>query len=240
MLRKLVLVALSITVLAVPAAANAASATYVPTAPNFDTGIDVVAGDTIAAKASSDLSLSSDPTLPKGQIAPGGVHPWGVFYISNGGEGGGWYRIGDGPWVAFSAAPGDPSQSNPVIAPTSGRLFITTNDIRDDVDWCWELSSGPNRCWVDNTGTITVTVTPPDADGDGVPDSIDAFPNDPTESVDTDDDGVGDNSDATPNGVPTASEQCKKDGWRPYGLFKNQGDCVSYVATGGRNLPAGS
>jgi hypothetical protein len=31
-------------------------------------------------------------------------------------------------------------------------------------------------------------------------------------------------------------DDCKKDGWRQYGgQFKNQGDCVSYFATGGRN-----
>ena len=41
--------------------------------------------------------------------------------------------------------------------------------------------------------------SPPDADGDGVIDSEDAFPNDPTESLDSDGDGVGDNADAFPN-----------------------------------------
>lgn len=34
-----------------------------------------------------------------------------------------------------------------------------------------------------------------DGDGDGVPDEVDAFPEDPTESKDTDGDGVGDNAD---------------------------------------------
>jgi hypothetical protein len=38
---------------------------------------------------------------------------------------------------------------------------------------------------------------------------------------------------------PTSKEDCKKDGWQAYGIFKNQGDCVSYVATGGKNRPAG-
>jgi len=33
---------------------------------------------------------------------------------------------------------------------------------------------------------------------------------------------------------------CKNGGWQTYGIFKNQGDCVSYVATGGKNPPAGS
>ncbi len=32
-------------------------------------------------------------------------------------------------------------------------------------------------------------------------------------------------------------ETCKKDGWRAYGVFANQGDCVSYFATDGRNGP---
>ena len=38
-----------------------------------------------------------------------------------------------------------------------------------------------------------------DSDSDGVEDSEDAFPNDPSESADTDGDGVGDNADAYPN-----------------------------------------
>jgi hypothetical protein len=40
---------------------------------------------------------------------------------------------------------------------------------------------------------------------------------------------------------PVTKDQCKHDGWKNYdGLFKNQGDCVSYVATGGKNPPSGS
>jgi hypothetical protein len=39
--------------------------------------------------------------------------------------------------------------------------------------------------------------------------------------------------------LPTSKDQCKKGGWQTYGVFKNQGDCVSFVATGGRNPPAG-
>jgi hypothetical protein len=36
---------------------------------------------------------------------------------------------------------------------------------------------------------------------------------------------------------PTTADQCKKGGWQVFGIFKNQGDCVSYVATGGKNPP---
>ena len=37
---------------------------------------------------------------------------------------------------------------------------------------------------------------------------------------------------------PTNKDECKKGGWQSYGVFKNQGDCVSFVATGGKNPPA--
>ncbi len=54
-------------------------------------------------------------------------------------------------------------------------------------------------------GTLLLTVTGSggpdgDADGDGVPNSDDAFPEDPTETVDTDGDGVGDNGDPDDDG----------------------------------------
>ena len=40
--------------------------------------------------------------------------------------------------------------------------------------------------------------------------------------------------------LPADKADCKKDGWESYGVFKNQGDCVSYLSTGGKNLPSGS
>ena len=39
--------------------------------------------------------------------------------------------------------------------------------------------------------------------------------------------------------LPTTKVECKNGGWRDFGVFKNQGDCVSFVATGGKNPPAG-
>ena len=48
-----------------------------------------------------------------------------------------------------------------------------------------------------------------DDDNDGVPDNMDAFPTDPTETMDSDGDGVGDNRDAFPN---DANEQLDTDG----------------------------
>lgn len=48
-------------------------------------------------------------------------------------------------------------------------------------------------------------------------------------------------SGATPLNLPISKDQCTKDGWKNYGTtFKNQGDCVSFVATQGKNQPAGT
>jgi hypothetical protein len=37
--------------------------------------------------------------------------------------------------------------------------------------------------------------------------------------------------------VPATKDQCKNGGWRNFPGFKNQGDCVSFVATGGKSRP---
>jgi len=42
-------------------------------------------------------------------------------------------------------------------------------------------------------------------------------------------------------GPPTKKDQCKRDGWKSFNnpAFKNQGDCVSFVATKGKNPDVG-
>ena len=40
--------------------------------------------------------------------------------------------------------------------------------------------------------------------------------------------------------LPTSKDQCKNGGWKTFGVFKNQGDCVSFVASRGKNPPSGS
>jgi hypothetical protein len=37
--------------------------------------------------------------------------------------------------------------------------------------------------------------------------------------------------------LPTAKEQCKDRGFAIFGVFENQGDCVSFVTTHGKNEP---
>ncbi|GAB3242735.1 thrombospondin type 3 repeat-containing protein [Nocardioides dilutus] len=80
-----------------------------------------------------------------------------------------------------------------------------------------------------------------DADGDGVPDGSDNCPTvaNPGQE-DEDQDGTGTACD-TPE-KPTTKDQCKNGGWASFNgiyTFKNQGDCVSFVATGGKNAPKG-
>jgi hypothetical protein len=37
--------------------------------------------------------------------------------------------------------------------------------------------------------------------------------------------------------LPTSKEQCKREGFAVFGVFKNQGDCVAFIATNGANEP---
>jgi hypothetical protein len=43
-------------------------------------------------------------------------------------------------------------------------------------------------------------------------------------------------TDAQP--FPTSKDECLRGGWRSFAVFKNQGDCVSFVATKRKNQPA--
>jgi hypothetical protein len=51
---------------------------------------------------------------------------------------------------------------------------------------------------------------------------------------------------STPSSDPLSGytkDACKNGGWQtnfPAGTFKNQGDCVSFFATGGKNQPSGT
>jgi len=77
------------------------------------------------------------------------------------------------------------------------------------------------------------------------------FPTGTIQAIDIliDVEGTADVSDITVNGVlqepapstPTSKDQCKNGGWKTFTnpSFKNQGDCVSFVATHGKNPPNG-
>jgi hypothetical protein len=83
-------------------------------------------------------------------------------------------------------------------------------------------------------GIVTVQVT------DNQPDTFDAAPigRAPTDCSPLAPTGLGGSVsggdivvvDAPP--LPTSKDQCKQGGWQAFGVFKNQGDCVSFVARG--------
>ncbi len=107
----------------------------------------------------------------------------------------------------------------------------------------WDLASGPFSqiaiLYGSNSGSFgaeqdfaignsPVSVVVGDFNGDGMADF--AVGNAGENSV-----TVMLNTTAPPR--PTSKDQCRNGGWRSFGVFKNQGSCVSYVATGGLNQP---
>ncbi len=61
-------------------------------------------------------------------------------------------------------------------------------------------TSGAGRVDAEASQRLLTDNSQSDADGDGVPDLEDAFPEDPSESVDTDSDGIGNNADSDDDG----------------------------------------
>jgi hypothetical protein len=49
---------------------------------------------------------------------------------------------------------------------------------------------------------------------------------------------IADDDGYVPDKREDPKDVCKNGGWKDFGVFKNQGDCVSYIATGGKNPPA--
>jgi hypothetical protein len=117
------------------------------------------------------------------------------------------------------------------IVTTTGIFFLGCNDVTPTTN---------------ADGTVTYTFSPADL----VPQVAGTTPGTIT-AVDIliDVQGTADISNITVNGVlqvpaaatPTSKDQCKDGGWQTFTnpSFKNQGDCVSFVATGGKNPPNG-
>jgi len=74
------------------------------------------------------------------------------------------------------------------------------------ISWSYEkdetISSGADAGWLDKIENLPLL----DSDGDGVPNIVDQFPEDPSEAIDTDGDGIGDNTDPYPNSIQTDIE----------------------------------
>ena len=113
------------------------------------------------------------------------------------------------------------------VVTTAGLFFLGCNNVTPTIN-------------ADGTATYTFTAATIAAAGNQVP-----FPTGTITALDVliDVEGTADITNITVNGelqVPTtqaAKDQCKDGGWQNFTSpsFKNQGDCVSYFATGGSN-----
>ena len=99
------------------------------------------------------------------------------------------------------------------------------------------IKSNADALYVSVSGERTTYDFDVDSDNDGVGDGDDNCVDTPNPGQgDADGDGAGDACDP-----PATDAECKKGGWKNYGAtFKNQGDCVAFVRTGGRNAGAGA
>ena len=89
-------------------------------------------------------------------------------------------------------------------------LAAAAADNNEPLTWTLVHDHVANRLGIDRNGNGVVDdLDIADADSDGVPDENDAFPNDPTESLDSDNDGIGNNADTDDDndGVPDETDQ---------------------------------
>jgi hypothetical protein len=133
-----------------------------------------------------------------------------------------------------------------LIAATDAFTFDeTTYDFENDTDGDGvgdgsdNCVSTPNSDQADLDGDGEGDACDADDDNDGVNDGADNCATTPNpDQSDNDNDGIGTACDSTE--LPTSKDDCKNGGWQAFNgtaTFRNQGDCVSYVATQGKNPP---
>jgi hypothetical protein len=125
-----------------------------------------------------------------------------------------------------------PSGENPTGQMTCGSLF-------NGPVTCLNVSGNVALLTVQDSvfGAVGVRITDAGPTGDGLEAFLGAGCPTPLSSY-LDFEFTGDIVVVDAQPFPTSTDQCKNGGWRTFGVFKNQGDCVSFVATKGKNPPA--
>ena len=139
------------------------------------------------ALTTCDYQLSADGTLRMyvTQVEEG--DPDSFAAMLNG------YVNDNGELMSLVQAEGDPGLvENQEVEESGSVIFFIAMEYTGDPDGDEDADG------ITNLEEFQLPLPPPDTDGDGVADDVDAFPNDPTEWDDSDGDGVGDNSDAFP------------------------------------------
>lgn len=136
-----------------------------------------------------------------------------------------------------------------ITNPLDGSSLLGTVDIRGSVEdnnphHYWFVVEDSSGVQVAGPGVVNDTSSFTDKlllswDTTSVPEGIYTIKLEARDAAGNKDDGSVDWHTVTVNNTPDNKDDCKKDGWESFGVFKNQGDCVSFVATGGKNLPAG-
>jgi uncharacterized delta-60 repeat protein len=144
---------------------------------------------------------------------------------------------------------GDPMQVNGMVLQADGQVVVAGNTFTsgnyvvalvrylfDDDDGDGIVDSNDNCQYVSNADQanhdddVFGDACDSDDDNDGVPDTQDAFPFDPTESVDTDGDGIGNNADPDDDndGVPDVDDPFPLDPFLLDRVTGNKGDWSGY------------
>jgi hypothetical protein len=122
-------------------------------------------------------------------------------------------------WDAYSGGNATWWSSNPIPSAPNRDTFVS---------WSTILAANPNAVIVGGFGVNQ---------GSGNPALTTAV-----DALKIGHDGNTTTYDFEPDTIPpTSKDQCKNGGWQSFASqgFKNQGDCVSYVATAGKNGPNG-